>query len=508
MKPSSLVLRAAALLVAGAAASAQLDYRLAFEPGAKSWNVEVRLKSRGEEALDFWIELWTPGAYHVAEYGKRVNEFTATGPDGKVLTVERPEPSHFVVRGAPTLPKGGELVLRYRADSLSTSVFSNGALDVESNRIAKDYAYLNPGSVLGFVPARAAEAITLGVALPAGWRAASALERDPEGRFHAPSFARLEDSPLLFSPTLETVEFTAAGKAHSLSVQGRDADDTQAIAEGCQRIVESAAELMGGLPYERYHFLIGFVDEGLGSGLEHSYSTLILVPHRMEIEGTHLWGLVGHEFFHLWCAERIHVQGIHQPDFTQAFETGTIWVNEGITEYFTRHVLLHAGYLDESAFLAGLVPSEPSGLPPSTRSWTDVSRGAASWNGMMDIQVFAERMYSQGPRTILALDLEMRRVSHGERGVLDLVRYLMSEYHAKDRGFGEDELPDILQEVAGGSLDDFYGRFIDGPELPDLAQFLGVIGYRVEGGAALEVAGADEAALRARKDFFSVSGQP
>jgi predicted metalloprotease with PDZ domain len=241
-------------------------------------------------------------------------------------------------------------------------------------------------------------------------------------------------------------------------------------------------------------------------GLEHSSSTLILLPGFLpEAEARHV---IAHEFFHLWCAERIHVQEIHHPDLTQPLETGTIWVNEGITEYFCRHLLYHAGFESEEELLQSYIVGRDMLRMAGKTAWTEVSRAAADWEGMGDLMTFALRMYVVGPPTIFALDLEMRRATQGERGVLDFLRHLMKEYVARDRGFGEDELPEILALVAGEPAADFYARCIAGDELPDPEALLGVLGYRLDAGKVVSLENPSEAQLRARRDYFSATGAP
>lgn len=499
--------RVLALLALASPVAAQTEYALSFDPGGKRWTVEVRLEGRGEESLEFRFALWTPGAYHVADYGRFVKELEATDGQGAALAVERPEPGHFVVRG--TGP-AREIVLRYQAEAISSSLFSHGIIDVEANRIGRGYAYVNPVSLFGFVPARADEPVRLVLHLPTGWEVATALAADEQGRFLAPGFLRFEDSPLLLSPTLRSADFTVDGKAHRVSVHGRSQADVDALAAGCARIVEAGSKLMGGLPYERYHFLFGFVDEAGGSGLEHSFSTLILLNSgvRVSEDSERLWGITAHEFFHLWCAERMHVAEIHQPDLLQPLVTGTIWFNEGVTEYFCRHLLQHAGFLEPEALLLSYLEPKNTAPPGGGESWTDVSRAAASWNGMGDVLTFAARMYGSGPSTIFALDLCLRRATGGERGVLDLLHYLDEHYVREQRGFGEDELDDVLAAIGGPAAAEFFARYIDGSETPDPAQGLELLGYRFERGELWEVepVGADQ--LRARRDFFSVTGTP
>jgi predicted metalloprotease with PDZ domain len=173
----------------------------------------------------------------------------------------------------------------------------------------------------------------------------------------------------------------------------------------------------------------------------------------------------------------------------------------------TRHLLLQAGLVDQAEFLDALV--RPMKMPP-VGAWTEVSRdfGADDKQFMQVAMPFMIKMYGLGPRVILALDLEMRRASKGERGVVDLTRTLIAEYFDKDKGFAEDELPAIVGRVAGADMGEFFERYIDGPEVPDPATLLDVIGWRYVEGEAEPVAQPTEAQQRAARDFFSASGEP
>ncbi len=494
--------RIALLLLLASPLSAQFEYSLELDTESRTWHVEGRFANPGGREVHYWFARWTPGAYHVADFGRFVHELSATDGAGKALAVERVDDAEFVIAA-----NGAEnIVVSYEADSISSGVVSHGAvIDVESNRIRDEYAYVTPVSLFGFVAQRTQEPFSLRVRLPEGWKTGTALRQDDEGIYHAKSFERFEDSPLFFSPELHTVKTEAGGKELFVSVHGKSGNQLEQQVEDCVRIAEGAIALMGGAPYESYHFLIGYVAEGSGSGLEHSDSTLILTGAQARPES--IRGLVAHEFFHLWCAERIHVEGIRKPDFTQRFETSTIWVNECMTEYMSQHVLLQAGMLSREEFFREVGPNARiDQMAARLGAPVEVSLQAASWESMRDLGAFAAKMYQHGPRIILALDMEMRRASDGERGIVDFLRHMMREYDAVGRGFPEDGVLEILEEIAGGELDDFYERYILGAGNPDLEKHLDTIGCTVrrdDGGAVEVLENPSAAQIHALDDFFS-----
>ena len=506
---SARLVRVLSVLLLTLPAGAQIAYEVEIDTLESAWRVEGTISNPDKTDFEFWIARWTPGAYHPADYGRFVRDFEAFDSQGKMLEVVRESDSTF------RIPAAGldSVRIRYTADSLSEASggmpFSNSVIDVEANRVTEDYAFLNPVSLLGFVDGRLDDPYQVSFALPREWNSACALERDEQGAYHASSFYRLEDSPFFFSPEMVTKSFYLDDLVVDVSVHGKTEQEIEEIVTGCERVVRATGELFGGFPFERYHFLLGFTPGSGGSGLEHMFSTLILMTPTVGTDSVQLWGIVAHELVHAWSAERIHVESVHDPDYTEVLETGTIWFNEGVTEYISQHVLVQAGYLDEAGFLEELAgplpfPEEALGQFLGGDSWTEISRKTAAWESGQDLMAFALRSYILGRRTIFALDLEMRRASKGERGIIDLLRFLMDEYVAKDRGFREGTLMNHIEEIAGEDLDWFYEQFIDGPELPDLGASLDVIGYRADEQGAHEVESPSEKQLAARADLFSI----
>lgn len=493
-----LLLLVAATAPAGARS---VEYRLRMDRETRTWEVRAVFPRAEPGAVDFWIPRWQPGAYHLAEYGRWVQELGAATADGEALPVERLDDCHWRIPEAPA----GLLVVEYRARSMSSVGLGRDVIDVEANRIARRYAYVSPASLLGFLPETLELPVELTVELPEGWRTASALE-EVDGVLQAPSYYRLEDSPLFFSATHGTVEFPVQGVPHAVTVYGLEPDEAEAIAADCRRLVEAASELFQVLPYPRYHFLVGFVTAGVASGLEHSNSTLILfgrdIPRAIRRD------VLAHELVHAWLGERIRVRAFAPPDYRVPVETESLWLLEGGAEYLGRLVALQAGLVTREEFLDRFARElwEARAVRPvaQSASWSEVSRQAAYWRGPQDLMLFALKSYQFGPSVILALDLEMRRASEGERGLVDLARFLCRAHALPDRPLEEEALVPLINGIAQADLTRFHDRFIAGTDLPELDEALAVIGYRCASDEVVPVDQPTEQQVRAREDFFSL----
>lgn len=467
----------AAALLQGSSAPAPVRYDVSPDVKSVKWKVSMALDVPAPGPFELWIPRWTPGGYHLVDFGQFVEEVKAKGADGLEVKVdELDEPVHWKIDPG----KSPRVRIDYTARVASTGPFDATALDVEANRITDTHAFLNSTSLFAFVPGTLDRPVEVKLELPEGWKAASALVKNEKGLYTAPSYYRLEDSPFLMAADLQVVPFTVAKIPHEVATTGKSASDAKALAEVCEKVVDAGRRVMGGLPYDRYVFLLGFLPEGGMGGLEHSYSTLILLPNGIPTSMTH--HVIAHEFFHLWCAERIQVQELRKPDYTKPFVTGTIWHNEGITEYMAHVLLFHGGLLDETQFLAEMASKNAGNHARSKaatrKSQIDFSKGWVNAT-LPDFIEINTGIYDRGCVNGFALDLLIRARTEGKKGIVDVLRHLMAEYHDKGKGFGEDELPEIYAKVTGLDLTEFFDRYVAGRELPDLDPFLAPYGWKL-----------------------------
>lgn len=461
-------------------------YHVSMDIKNKMWSVwmgvtPVAGRNGAAEPFEFWIPRWVPGGYHLVEFAKFVESVEARDEAGNELKVtEESEPRRWKIE--PGSAKN--VMIHYVVNHSSPGGFDVNALDMEANRINKKYGFINSTSLFGFVPGMLEKPAAVKFELPENWKLVTAMTAQPDGTYTSPNYYRLEDSPVFMSPKLLVESFEVDGIRHEVAVYGRGESDLKTYVEQCTSIVRAGKRMMGKLPYDRYTFMLSFSnDNTMGGGLEHSYSTLILLPASMPADET--LHVLAHEYFHLWNAERIHVDKLQKPDYTKPLDTGTIWLNEGGTEYFSFLLLTQAGLIDQDEFYkqmaeknatvhAQLRKKDRKSIVDVSRKWS--ANAISGFTGLIEIQY---GVYERGAVTCFALDLHIRNATNGAKGLTDVLRYLMTNYVEKNKGYGEDELPDVIKAAVGVDARDFYNKYVAGPELPDLDPLLATCGLKM-----------------------------
>lgn len=88
--------------------------------------------------------------------------------------------------------------------------------------------------------------------------------------------------------------------------------------------------------------------------------------------------------------------------------------------------------------------------------------------------------YFRGPVVGLIMDIEIKRLSGGQRSLDDLMRLLYNRFHKeKGRGFTEEEFWAAVDEVAGGSMS--HVRYlVDNPVEIDYEKYLTPAGLTLD----------------------------
>ncbi|MBW4466064.1 MAG: M61 family metallopeptidase [Pegethrix bostrychoides GSE-TBD4-15B] len=447
-----------------------LHYWVAM-PQPASHLLEVTLQVSGWDApqLDLKMPVWTPGSYLVREYARHVQNFQTERPWQKLAK------NHWQIETAGV----SDVTLRYQ-------VFAN-ELTVRTNHLDTSHAFFNGAALFFYLPGLQQQPIRITIQPPTDWQIATALPpvTDQTNTFEAADFDQLVDSPFEIG-LHQRYEFEALGKPHQFVIWGQsNAQPAQLIAD-TQKIIQVEAELFGGLPYERYLFILHQTAQGFG-GLEHKDSCALIYPRfgfRSEESYQRFMQLVAHEFFHLWNVKRIRPKGLEAFDYEAENYTPSLWFCEGTTSYYDVMLPLRAGIYDArtaikllgkeiSRFLT--TPGrlvQPLG-ESSFDAWIKLyRRDSNSDNNQISY-------YLKGEMLSLILDLLIRAKHDNRRSLDDVLRQLWQQFGQPEVGFTPEQLQMAIESVAGAELSDLFELGLHSTQELPLAEYLEPFGLKI-----------------------------
>jgi predicted metalloprotease with PDZ domain len=446
------------------------------EPWTHYFDVQMIVSGLRRESLDFIMPVWTPGSYLVREFSRNVQEFSAADSSGKKLEWERINKNTWRVHSENT----SKVTIEYRVYAFEISVRTSFVND--------SHGYVNGASVFMYLDGHLANPYRLTVKPLATWSQISTGLDRVQGQTHsflAPDFDTLVDSPIEIG-NQKVIEFKVRNIPHYISICGDGNLDPEKVKTDVQKIVETAAEIVGEIPYKHYTFLLQLLPEGSG-GLEHLNSTSIQVSRwsfKPEESYRKFLGLVAHEYFHVWNVKRIRPRGLGPFDYTRENYTRLLWVSEGFTSYYGDCIVRWADLMTPDQFLEQLsktiqsVQETPGRLVESVAdasfdAWIKYyRRDEHSPNASISY-------YSKGELIGLVMDLEIRHSTGRVRSLDDVMRLLYERYRRDPKeGFTEDEFRKTCQEVAGHSLTEIFDHYAYGTSEIDFPRFLEYAGLK------------------------------
>ncbi|MGE5660467.1 MAG: M61 family metallopeptidase [Actinomycetota bacterium] len=436
----------------------------------------LELSRQPLSVLDLKMPVWTPGSYLVREYARHLQDFQALDRDNQPLPWRKLSKNHWQIETSGVK----EVTVHYR-------IFAN-ELTVRTNHLDATHGYFNGAALFFYLPGWEHYPLRVTIVPPKpSWRITTALPPVPEAAntFLAPDFDTLVDSPFEVGSHL-VYEFEVRGKSHQLVIWGKGNAEPEPMIRDIKKIIEVEAQLFGGLPYERYLFLLHTSGSGYG-GLEHKNCCSLNYPRfgfRAKDKYDRFMQLVAHEFFHLWNVKRIRPKALEVFDYEGENYTPSLWFSEGTTSYYDLVIPLRAGLYDVKSFLQGLakeitrLQTTPGRRvqPVSESSWDAwiklYRRDANSDNSQISY-------YLKGEIVSLLLDLLIRERHGNARSLDDVMRQMWQQFGQPEIGFTPEQLQATIETVAEVDLSDFFARYVDGTEELPFDRYLQPFGLQL-----------------------------
>ncbi|MGD2019711.1 MAG: peptidase M61 [Thiohalocapsa sp.] len=478
--------------------NAPITYRVTpVRPAAHVFAVELAVPDAGPEPVTLSLPAWIPGSYMIRDFARNIVAIAAERA-GAPVALEKLDKQTWRAPGG-----AGELRIRYEVYAWE--------LTVRSAHLDRTHGYFNGPSLFLRVHDRDREPCRVELLPPADpacgdWSVATSLARAGTqtvqtsrwgfGTFCADDYEDLIDHPVEMG-RFDVIAYKVRDVPHWMAVSGRHRADLTRIAADLAPICEEHAALFGELPADRYLFLTQVVGDGYG-GLEHRFSSSLLCsrddlpaqaldttpkPEDAQAQGDYrkFLGLCSHEYFHLWNVKRIRPAAFVEGGLEREVHTRLLWAFEGITSYYDDLALVRSRRIDAKGYLELLAETITKVLRnPGRLRQTAAESSFDAWTKFYKQDENAPNAivsyYGKGALTALALDLTIRRDTHGRRSLDDVMRALWERHGRTGVGVAERGIEALAAEVTGLDLGRFFDQALDSTEDLDLPGLLATVG--------------------------------
>lgn len=440
-----------------------------------------------------------PGSYMMLNYGNLIENFEAFDSKDKKLSLKKISDNSYQIKHAKQLTK-----IRYVADD---SFDSKHGYEIHrqagTNFDEGKNFFLNAAGVFGYFEGMVNLPVELEFAKPPqldGYSSLKTISKDSKKQvFIANNYHQLIDCPVMF--TLPDTSSFKLGNCKIMVVcyDESGAQYAQLITENIKPKIMAVGKFLGKIPVKEYTFLFylkdmaeiarrykageigklelinikrtGATKEG---ALEHNNSSTY---YYIDTGDTSFLASVKnstvHEFLHMVTPLNLHSQLIADFNYSKPVMSEHLWLYEGVTEYFNHLSLLQESQLDLENYLNLLRQKIASGskFPYQEMSFTDLSKN--SLEEKYHNQYF--QVYQRGAVLAWLLDMEIIRLTNGDKNLKDVVLKLTAKY-GPNKPFDEDSfIEEFVQEVHP-ELIYFFNTYITGHENWEINKELNTIG--------------------------------
>ncbi|EIA10495.1 peptidase M61 [Flavobacterium frigoris] len=433
--------------------------------------VTVKAPSITTDEITYHIPKTVPGTYSEDNYGRFVDDLKAYDKKGNLLVVKNIDANSWSISKAKNLDKITYLV----NDSFDTEkgtgfgqddVFSPAGSNIDAGK----NIMLNTHCFVGYFTNFMSTPYKVAISHPAEmWGATSMTDIDASDTndvFITSRYAELVENPIMYSKPDHT-SFIVDGMDINISVYSPTGKVTaESITPEMKTMMTAQKHFLGKINSTKKYSVLLYLstmkeDDAKGFGaLEHPTATTVVLPEVMPKEELvkSMKDVVSHEFFHIVTPLSIHSKEIQDFDYNDPKMSKHLWMYEGVTEYFANLFQINQGLITEDDFYSRISDQiERANAMDDTMSFTTMSANVLT-------QPYKDQyinVYQKGSLIGMCLDIIIREKSNGERGILDLMQKLSTEYGVS-KPFNDDELFAKITSLTYPEVGAFLATYVAG----------------------------------------------
>ena len=441
------------------------------------FHVSVSVNGLTDENDIYNLPATVPGTYEVMDFGRFVKSFKAYDVEGNELNVDHISTNRWEIQNADKLAK---LVYDIE-DSFDSDAPGIAITPMCGTGIDSSFVVLNTFGVLGFFEGLQSNPVKFKIDYKSDWTIGTALDEGNDGYYYAKTYDRLADSPILIGNLT-----TASSKVNDINVGIYMYSPDNSLTAGkvlnmADDVLQAAGKFIGYSPTDHYDFLFCFMSPEeyqknniISAGaLEHCNSSLFVFPSRFGLSNR-LRDDMAHEFMHILTPLNLHSNLIEPYNFEVPTASEHIWLYEGVTEWEAHILQLRDGLITPKEYLHAI--SEELNVNDHFNkniSLTEMSKEVYTEEGRNQFFNF----YNRGAVTAAMLDIRLLELSHGKRGLRDVLLDLLKIY-GKNKPFNEDKFFDVLVKMTYPEIRKFIDDYIVGSNPLPYTEYMEKLGFR------------------------------
>ncbi len=441
-----------------------------------------------QEEIYFYIPKMVPGTYSEDNYGKYIDELTAVDYEGRALPINKIDTNSWLLTTAQKIDK----ITYFVNDTFDTEteevepVFSPAGTNILKN----ENFLLNLHGFVGYFKGLKEIPYELTITAPTSLQPSTSFKEVTKGElkqgqktYVANRYFEVIDNPILYSKP-NTVAFQIKDISVTLSVYSPNgtfkAKDLQPKMEA---MMQAQKNFLGDIDGTKHYTILLYLSElsntdatGFGA-LEHHTSTVVVLPEQLPKESLEeaMVDVVSHEFFHIVTPLSVHSREIQYFDFNEPKMSMHLWMYEGTTEYFANLFQIQQGLIDETAFYVRIMDKISNAMGyDDTMSFTTMSKNILEEPYKQNYA----NVYEKGALINMCLDILLRDLSSGEKGVRWLMKELSNKYDV-NTPFNDPDLIDEIIAMTYPEVSDFFERHVLGNEPIPYDQYLKKVGLEI-----------------------------
>lgn len=439
----------------------------------------------------FYIPKTVPGTYSIDNYGEFIENFKAFDYLGAELLVAKTDQNSWLVDDARNLDK----ITYWVNDSFDVEgekgVFSPAGTNIEKDKnfMLNLHAFVGYFDILKEQPyhlfINRPENLIAGTSMPlSGSLATTGQENAMTDIFKVSRYFEVTDNPIMYAAS-DTTHINIDGMNVLLNVYSPNKVYTsKSIRAGVKEMIAAQKRFLGDIDNtSNYSILLYLANpeeidaRGFGA-LEHHTSTVVVLPETMPLSELNqtITDVVSHEFFHILTPLNIHSKEIHYFDYNNPKMSKHLWMYEGVTEYFANLFQVNQGLISNDEFY-----ERTASKIEDSKNFNDRIPFTLMSQNILEEPYKSDyyNVYLKGALIGMALDIQLRELSGGETGILNLMKKLSQKY-GKDKPFEDDKLIPAMVSLSYPEIQIFFDTYVSGSTPIPYDQFLEKVGVKME----------------------------